>query len=200
MTITWLKLDLEQWFTEELFFWAFASSSLPHLPTWTPRAWVQACWRSHSSVVDSSLIGGFVSVCAAHPHSDAGPGDEGDDGGPYPVRGRRRGPGGGHRAAPRVWGRESHLWPSDVHSPTKGYRNNDKYQILEVVAVQSGVNIAEILNAENLKRMNWVNATTTTKLVGSYLEWKLIGPCLVKSFKTIYLSFTVYTLMQCVWK
>lgn len=45
-------------------------------------------------------------ACAAHTHSDARSGDEGDDRGSDPLRSRRRGPGGGYGAAERVWGCE----------------------------------------------------------------------------------------------
>lgn len=45
-------------------------------------------------------------ACAAHTHSDARSGDEGDNRGSDSLRGRRCGPGGGHRAAERVWGCE----------------------------------------------------------------------------------------------
>lgn len=50
-------------------------------------------------------------VPIAHPHGDAGPGDEGDNGGSYPLWGGCCGAGGGHWTAPRVWGRESTSCP-----------------------------------------------------------------------------------------
>ena len=52
-----------------------------------------------------------ISSRTAHPHGDAWPGDEGDDGRPDPMRGRRCSPGGRHRAAPRVWRRKTDFYP-----------------------------------------------------------------------------------------
>lgn len=58
-----------------------------------------------------------VTVCVvAHPHSDAGSGDESDDRRSDSLRSRRSGPSGRHGAAPGVRGRE--CTGSDVYFAT----------------------------------------------------------------------------------
>lgn len=85
---------------------SFASGALPHT--------VAKCVQNTSTHLKSAdiLLEGvaepllqsyLIGVCAAHPHRDAWSGDEGDDRCPHPMWGRCRGPGGGHRTAPRVW-------------------------------------------------------------------------------------------------